>query len=77
LIPAPINDLRLQGFSFGGRFFVETQQVFGSIKVVENFDRLGKTLEDATTVKLDWTQGGFTGNLTMFAVCVLRDFPGV
>jgi hypothetical protein len=51
LIPAPIDDLRLQGFSFGGRFFVETQQVFGSIKAVENFDRLGKTLQDTTTVE--------------------------
>jgi hypothetical protein len=51
LVPTPINDLRLQGFSFGGKFFVETQQVFGSIKAVENFDRLGKTLEDITTIE--------------------------
>jgi hypothetical protein len=51
LVPAPVEDLRLQGFSMGGKFFVETQQVFGSVKAVENFDRLGKTLEDITTIE--------------------------
>jgi hypothetical protein len=51
LVPAPVEDLRLQGFSFGGKFFVETQQIFGSIKAVENFDRLGKTLEDTTVIE--------------------------
>jgi hypothetical protein len=51
LVPAPVEDLRLQGFSFGGKFFVETQQMFGSLKAVENFDRLGKTLEATTVIE--------------------------
>jgi hypothetical protein len=41
LIPARTEDLRLQGFSLLGKFFVETQQMFGSQKAVENLDRLG------------------------------------
>ena len=43
LVPAKTSDLRLQGFSWLGKFFVETQQTFGGIPSVSNFDRLGRT----------------------------------
>ena len=43
LIPAKIEDLRLQGFSWLGRHFCETQGTFGGIGSVCNFDRLGNT----------------------------------
>jgi hypothetical protein len=43
-LPANHIDLRCQGFCWLGRFFVETQQVFGSSPAVSAFDRLNHTL---------------------------------
>jgi hypothetical protein len=43
-IPTALPDLRMQGFSWLGRFFVEKQQVFGSSYAVSAYDRLGHTL---------------------------------
>jgi len=45
-IPAKTEDLRLQGISWGGAFFVETQQIFGSSSSVANFDIVAKTVQD-------------------------------
>ena len=41
-VPVRIEDLRLQGFSWLGRYFVELSLVFGSINSVEEFDNLGE-----------------------------------
>ena len=46
LIPARMEDLRLQSFSWMGKMFVETQMIFGGIPSVSNFDRLGHCLVD-------------------------------
>jgi hypothetical protein len=51
LVPAPIEDLRLQGFSLLGKYFVETQQIFGSQKAVENFDRLANTVHRISIIE--------------------------
>jgi len=44
-LPAKIADLRLQGFFWLGKFFVETRQVFGAKTSVCNYDILGETLK--------------------------------
>jgi len=44
-IPAATEDLPLQGFIWLGRFFVETQEIFGAIPSVCNFDREGNTFQ--------------------------------
>lgn len=51
IVPSKISDLRLQGFSWLGKYFVETQQVFGATPSVANFDRLGNTIQKIVTVK--------------------------
>ena len=43
-IPAPPSDLRLQGFEWLSRYFVELRQIFGAILAVPNFDILGNTI---------------------------------
>jgi hypothetical protein len=43
-IPAAQQDLRLQGFSWLGKFFIELKKVFGSKEAVSAFDRLNNTL---------------------------------
>jgi len=48
LIPAKTCDLRLQGFSWLGAFFVESQMIFGAIPSVSNFDRLASTVVELT-----------------------------
>ena len=50
-IPAHTSDRRLQGFTWLGKFFIETQQVFGSKSAVSAFDRLGHTLVDIALLK--------------------------
>jgi hypothetical protein len=45
IIPAPIEDLRLQGFKWLGMYFVETQQLFGAETAVCNYDRLGSSIK--------------------------------
>ena len=43
-VPAKIFDLRLQGFFWLGKYFVENRQIFGAKTAVSNFDRVGKTI---------------------------------
>ena len=43
-IPAKILDLRLQGFSWLSKFFVETTQIFGAKTAVSNFDIFGNSI---------------------------------
>ncbi len=44
-VPCKIEDLRLQGFSWLGKYFVETRQVFGAKTSVCNYDVVGETLK--------------------------------
>ena len=43
-IPAPLDDLRLQGFQWLSMFFVELRQIFGAKTAVANFDILGNSI---------------------------------
>ncbi len=52
-MPAPINELRLQGFCWLNRFFVELDQTFGAISAVANFDQLGHTKVDLAVIFSD------------------------
>ena len=47
-VPSKVEDLRLQGFEWGGSFFVETKQMFGARTAVANFDVLGSTILSLT-----------------------------
>ena len=44
-IPSKATDFRLQGFKWLGKYFCETQQTFGGIPSVCNFDREGNILQ--------------------------------
>jgi hypothetical protein len=44
-IPAPVWELRLQGFSWLNKYFFEKKQVFCSKAAVPNYDRFGNTLK--------------------------------
>jgi hypothetical protein len=50
-VPCKTEDLRLQGFFWLDRFFVETRQIFGAKTAVSNFDVLGKTVLDLVMCK--------------------------
>jgi len=52
-IPARPEDYRLQGFKWGGAFFVETQMIFGSASSPANFDDVAKTVEE---VAAEWSK---------------------
>jgi hypothetical protein len=52
-VPCKIKDLRLQGFSWLGRFFVETRQVFGAKTSVCNYDIVGETLKLLASLQCD------------------------
>jgi hypothetical protein len=43
-VPCQLSELRIQGFCWLGKYFVETQQIFGAKSAVPNFDRLGHTI---------------------------------
>ena len=45
-VPARTQDLRCQGFTWLGKHFIESQQVFGAKSAVAAFDKLGHTLLD-------------------------------
>ena len=47
-VPAKTEDLHLQGFSWLGKFFAETRQIFGAKTAVANFDILGSTVLELT-----------------------------
>jgi hypothetical protein len=44
-IPAKLDELRLQGFIWLGKFFIELKQTFGALTSVSNFDILGNTVQ--------------------------------
>jgi len=50
-VPAAQQDLRLQGFSWLGKFFIELKKVFGSKEAVSAFDRLNNTLVTLATIE--------------------------
>jgi hypothetical protein len=41
IVPAKIEDLRLQGFALLGKYFVETRMIFGAVTAVCNYDIVG------------------------------------
>jgi hypothetical protein len=43
-VPCQTSELRIQGFCWLSKYFVETQQIFGAKSAVPNFDRLGHTI---------------------------------
>jgi hypothetical protein len=45
-IPVPIYQIKFQGFRWLGKYYAETQKVFGDKSSVAAFDRLGKTCVD-------------------------------
>jgi hypothetical protein len=50
-IPAAQQDLRLQGFTWLGKFFIELKKVFGSKEAVSAFDRLNNTLVSLAAIQ--------------------------
>jgi len=44
ILPAKKEDWRLQGIKWLGKYFFETQMIFGATPSVSNFDRLGSTI---------------------------------
>jgi hypothetical protein len=44
-VPARVADLRLQGFCWLGKYFVETRQIFGAKTSVCNYDIVGETIK--------------------------------
>ena len=66
-VPAQPADFRLQGFRWLGKFFVETQLIFGARTSVAAFDRLGDTLL-AVAVAI-------SGIARRFVHCTLDDAP--
>jgi hypothetical protein len=53
-LPAAMQDLRLQGMCWLGRYFVETQQVFGASSAVAAYDRLNHTLAVVAAILADF-----------------------
>jgi hypothetical protein len=51
VVPAPLKDLRLQGFQWLNMYFVELRQIFGAKTAVANFDILGNTILTLTKAK--------------------------
>ena len=43
-VPCKVENLRLQGFKWLGKYFIETRQIFGAKTSVTNFDIVGETL---------------------------------
>ena len=69
LMPARVEDYRLQGFKWLDRFFCETQQTFGAVPSVCNFDRLGNTIAALVAV---------TGDIPRKQISrTLDDFQGI
>ncbi len=49
-IPAKINDLRLQGFKWLNKFFIDISQIFGARSAVSNFDTTNHTITDLAVI---------------------------
>jgi hypothetical protein len=52
-VPCKIQNLRLQGFMWLGKYFVETRQVFGAKTSVCNYDIVGETLKLLALLRSD------------------------
>jgi len=50
ILPAKKSDWRLQGIKWLGKYFFETQMIFGATPSVCNFDRLGNTLVELAVI---------------------------
>ncbi len=50
-VPVPTDEYRLQGFSWLGKFFIETRQIFGAKTAVSNFDIVGQTILDLAVIR--------------------------
>jgi len=50
IVPVPLEELRIQGFSFGGKYFVENSQIFGANSAPCNFDQVNHTVVDLAVV---------------------------
>jgi hypothetical protein len=50
-IPATLSDLRLQGFAWLGKYFVENNMTFGGKPLVQNFDIVGATIKELALTK--------------------------
>ncbi len=50
-VPAKIEDLRLQGFTWLGKHFIELRQMFGAASSVQNFDILANTVKTLALAK--------------------------
>ncbi len=50
-VPCKIEDLRLQGFMWLGKYFCETRQIFGAGTSLCNYDILGETLKTIALVQ--------------------------
>lgn len=51
IIPARKEDWRLQGIKWLGKYFLETQMIFGATTSVSNFDRLGRALVEISVLE--------------------------
>jgi hypothetical protein len=50
-VPAKVEDWKYQGVKWLGRYFFETQMIFGASPSVANFDRLGNTIVALSVAK--------------------------
>ncbi len=50
LIPVPVSELCIQGFSWLGKYFVENCQIFGASSAPSNFDQFNHTLVDVAVL---------------------------
>jgi len=73
IIPAKPSDWRLQGFSWLGRHFFETQMIFGAATSVSNFDRLGSTIADLSLSMNNINRKWLARTLDDFAFASPRD----
>ena len=62
LMPAKPEDFRLQGFSWLGKYFIETRQSFGGVPSPCNFDRLNKTKDTVICLKSGTPRGLSSGH---------------
>ena len=56
LLPARKEDWRLQGLSWLGKYFLETQLVFGETSAVSGYDSLASTVQDLAIQVLDMSR---------------------
>jgi hypothetical protein len=75
LVPARIEDLRLQGFRWLNNYFIDMQQIFGSTPSVSNFDRVAETILDIVLEKTSVPAGNVHRTLDD-VVCVAQPATG-